>query len=90
MTYLMRVGVRGREVDLNHSPTVSPLIELARASQKKNERAARQETKRLVYEPKVLGQPVTSELRPKRPKNDQIPFSPTISLQMALAQNFNV
>ena len=39
---------------------VSPLIEL---ELRKNERVARRETKRLVYELKVLGQPVTSEVR---------------------------
>ena len=39
---------------------VSPLIEL---ELRKNERVARRETKRLVYELKVLGQPVISEVR---------------------------
>ena len=40
---------------------VSPLIELELRG--KNERVARRETKRLIYKLKVLGQPVTSEVR---------------------------
>ena len=40
---------------------VSPLIELE--LRRKNERVARRETKRLIYKLKVLGQPVTSEVR---------------------------
>ena len=40
---------------------VSPLIELELRGT--NERVARRETKRLVYKLKVLGQPVTSEVR---------------------------
>ena len=40
---------------------VSPLIELELCE--KNERVARGETKRLKYKLKVLGQPVTSEVR---------------------------
>ena len=42
---------------------VSPLIELQKSFAKKNERVARGETKRLIYKLKVLGQPVTSEVR---------------------------
>ena len=41
---------------------VSPLIQLELRG-KKNERVARRETKRLIYKLKVLGQPVTSEVR---------------------------
>ena len=40
---------------------VSPLIELELCG--KNEHVARRETKRLIYKLKVLGQPVTSEVR---------------------------
>ena len=40
---------------------VSPLIE--RELRGKNEHVARRETKRLIYKFKVLGQPVTSEVR---------------------------
>ena len=40
---------------------VSSLIELELRG--KNERVARRETKRLIYKLKVLGQPVTSEVR---------------------------
>ena len=40
---------------------VSPLIELELRG--KNERVVRRETKRLIYKLKVLGQPVTSEVR---------------------------
>ena len=40
---------------------VSPLIELELRG--KNERVARRETKRLIYKLKVLGQPMTSEVR---------------------------
>ena len=40
---------------------VSPLIELELRG--KNEHVARRETKRLIYKLKVLGQPVTSEVR---------------------------
>ena len=40
---------------------VSPLIELE--LRRKNEHVARRETKRLIYKLKVLGQPVTSEVR---------------------------
>ena len=40
---------------------VSPLIELELRG--KNERVARRETKILIYKLKVLGQPVTSEVR---------------------------
>ena len=40
---------------------VSPLIELELRG--KNERVARREAKRLIYKLKVLGQPVTSEVR---------------------------
>ena len=43
------------------SLAVSPLIGLELCG--KNERVARRETKRLIYELKVLGQPVTSEVR---------------------------
>ena len=45
---------------------VSPLIELELRG--KNERVARRETKRLIYTLKVLGQPVTSEVRPSAEK----------------------
>ena len=41
---------------------VSPLNKL-KFREKKNERVARRETKRLIYKLKVLGQPVTSEIR---------------------------
>ena len=40
---------------------VSPLIELE--LREKNELVGRRETKRLVYKLKVLGQPVTSDVR---------------------------
>ena len=40
---------------------VSPMIELELRG--KNERVGRRETKRLIYKLKVLGQPVTSEVR---------------------------
>ena len=40
---------------------VSPLIELE--LHEKNEHVARRETKRLIYKLKVLGEPVTSEVR---------------------------
>ena len=40
---------------------VSPLIELE--LREKNEHVARREAKRLIYKLKVLGQPVTSEVR---------------------------
>ena len=40
---------------------VSPLIDLE--LRRKNEHVARRETKRLIYKLKVLGQPVTSEVR---------------------------
>ena len=45
-------------------PTFRFAADWARAS-RKNERAARHETKRLVYKLKVLGQPVTDEVRSK-------------------------
>ena len=44
---------------------VSPLVELARRG--KNERVRRYETQRLVPDFKVLGQPVTSEVRSSAP-----------------------
>ena len=40
---------------------VSPLIDLELCG--KNEHVARRETKRLIYQLKILGQPVTSEVR---------------------------
>ena len=45
---------------------VSPLVELARRG--KNERVRRYETQRLVPDFKVLGQPVTSEVRSSAPR----------------------
>ena len=45
----------------NDPRAASPLTELE--LREKNERVARRETKRLVYKLKVLGQPVTSEVR---------------------------
>ena len=50
-------GTRG----LVRPPWVSPLIELELRG--KHERVARRETKRLIYQLKVLGQPVISEVR---------------------------
>ena len=49
---------------------VSPLIELELRG--KSERVARRETKRLIYKLKVLGQPVTSEVR----SSDEIDENP--------------
>ena len=66
---------------------VSPLIELE--LRRKNERVARRETKRLIYKLKVLGQPVTSEVRSSAEKWRK-PWSPITSLLMELEQNFNV
>ena len=66
---------------------VSPLIELELRG--KNERVARRETKRLIYKLKVLGQPVTSEVRSSAEKCRK-PWSPITLLLMELEQNFNV
>ena len=63
---------------------VSSLIELELRGKK--ERVARRETMRLVYKLKVLGQPVTSEVR----SSAENPCSPITLLLMELEQNFNV
>ena len=54
-------GTRGGGGLVRPPLAVSPLIELELGG--KNERVARRETKRLIYKLKVLGQPVTSEVR---------------------------
>ena len=54
-------GTRGGGGGYDPPLAVSPLIELEFYG--KNERVARRETKRLIYKLKVLGQPVTSEVR---------------------------
>ena len=66
---------------------VSPLIELEIRG--KNERVACRETKRLIYKLKVIGQPVTSEVRSSVEKWRK-PWSPITLLLMELEQNFNV
>ena len=53
-----------RKGGCNH-PADSLIIELE-LRRKKSERVARDETMRLVYKLKVLGQPVTSEVRSKQ------------------------
>ena len=54
-------GTRGGGGLVRPTLAVSPLIELELRG--KNERVARRKTKRLIYKLKVLGQPVTSEVR---------------------------
>ena len=79
-------GTRGGGVGTTPPCRFAP--DWARAS-RKNKRVARRETKRLIYKLKVLGQPVTSEVRSSA-EIDENPWSPITLLLMELEQNFNV
>ena len=65
MVFYIRAG-RGGGGGYDPPLAVSPLVELARRG--KNERVRRYETQRLVPDFKVLGQPVTSEVRSSAPR----------------------
>ena len=58
----------------------------ARASQKKNESVARREMKRLIYKLKVLGQPVTSEVRSSAEKWRKHVIADNFASDVATAQ----
>ena len=73
---------------------VRPLVTfrpwLSQSLAEKNERVALCETKWFLYKLKLLGQPVTSEVRSGQvPKGDENPWSPITLLLMELEQNFN-
>ena len=62
----LRILPRHKPGGIRPPLTVSPLIELEK--ERKKEHVGRRETKRLIYKLKILGQPVTSEVRSRADK----------------------